>query len=207
MQHIWKVLLTSLLIFALAATACLAEDSEAQYQAYSYTTFSLRRTPSESDRGITVRKKTKILILEWDDAWCKVQVGNKVGYAKPEWLYRVQSLDALHYPLQNLPHRMSGYVEFSQDTLISGGKFKGCTASAGQIACVEAQADGAYLLPVWRGEMQLTDEIRHLSSLRGLGDCRTRRHHRRLHHLLRRPAGAGQGSGARAQHQRRGQAH
>lgn len=28
MQHIWKVLLTSLLIFALAATACLAEDSE-----------------------------------------------------------------------------------------------------------------------------------------------------------------------------------
>ena len=142
MQHIWKVLLTSLLIFALAATACLAEDSEAQYQAYSYTTFSLRRTPSESDRGITVRKKTKILILEWDDAWCKVQVGNKVGYAKPEWLYRVQSLDALHYPLQNLPHRMSGYVEFSQDTLISGGKFKGCTASAGQIACVEAQADG-----------------------------------------------------------------
>ena len=66
MQHIWKVLLTSLLIFALAATACLAEDSEAQYQAYSYTTFSLRRTPSESDRGITVRKKTKILILEWD---------------------------------------------------------------------------------------------------------------------------------------------
>jgi len=42
MQHIWKVLLTSLLIFALAATACLAEDSEAQYQAYSYTTFSLR---------------------------------------------------------------------------------------------------------------------------------------------------------------------
>lgn len=64
MQHIWKVLLTSLLIFALAATACLAEDSEAQYQAYSYTTFSLRRTPSESDRGITVRKKTKILILE-----------------------------------------------------------------------------------------------------------------------------------------------
>lgn len=155
MQHIWKVLLTSLLIFALAATACLAEDSEAQYQAYSYTTFSLRRTPSESDRGITVRKKTKILILEWDDAWCKVQVGNKVGYAKPEWLYRVQSLDALHYPLQNLPHRMSGYVEFSQDTLISGGKFKGCTASA----CVETQADGAYLLPVWRGEMQLTDEI------------------------------------------------
>lgn len=81
MQHIWKALLTSLLIFALAATACLAEDSEAQYQAYSYTTFSLRRTPSESDRGITVRKKTKILILEWDDAWCKVQVGNKVGYA------------------------------------------------------------------------------------------------------------------------------
>lgn len=159
MQHIWKVLLTSLLIFALAATACLAEDSEAQYQAYSYTTFSLRRTPSESDRGISVQKKTKILILEWDDAWCKVQVGNKVGYAKPEWLYRVQSLDALHYPLQNLPHRMSGYVEFSQDTLISGGKFKGCTASAGQIACVEAQADGAYLLPVWRGEMQLTDEI------------------------------------------------
>lgn len=62
MQHIWKVLLTSLLIFALAATACLAEDSEAQYQAYSYTTFSLRRTPSESDRGISVRKKTKILI-------------------------------------------------------------------------------------------------------------------------------------------------
>ena len=113
----------------------------------------------ESDRGISVQKKTKILILEWDDAWCKVQVGNKVGYAKPEWLYRVQSLDALHYPLQNLPHRMSGYVEFSQDTLISGGKFKGCTASAGQIACVEAQADGAYLLPVWRGEMQLTDEI------------------------------------------------
>ena len=159
MQHIWKALLTFLLIFALAATACLAEDSEAQYQAYSYTTFSLRRTPSESDRGITVRKKTKILILEWDDAWCKVQVGNKVGYAKPEWLYRVQSLDALRYPLQNLPHRMSGYVEFSQDTLISGGKFKGCTASAGQIACVEAQADGAYLLPVWRGEMQLTDEI------------------------------------------------
>lgn len=70
----------------------LAEDSEAQYQAYSYTTFSLRRTPSESDRGISVQKKTKILILEWDDAWCKVQVGNKVGYAKPEWLYRVQSL-------------------------------------------------------------------------------------------------------------------
>ncbi len=54
MQHIWKALLTSLLIFALAATACLAEDSEAQYQAYSYTTFSLRRTPSESDRGISV---------------------------------------------------------------------------------------------------------------------------------------------------------
>lgn len=98
MQHIWKVLLTSLLIFALAATACLAEDSEAQYQAYSYTTFSLRRTPSESDRGITVEKKTKILILEWDDAWCKVQVGNKVGYAKPEWLYRVQSLDARAIP-------------------------------------------------------------------------------------------------------------
>lgn len=137
MQHMLKLFLTSLLIFALAATACLAEDSEAQYQAYSYTTFSLRRTPSESDRGISVQKKTKILILEWDDAWCKVQVGNKVGYAKPEWLYRVQSLDAL----------------------ISGGKFKGCTASAGQIACVEAQADGAYLLPVWRGEMQLTDEI------------------------------------------------
>lgn len=79
MQHIWKVLLTSLLIFALAATACLAEDSEAQYQAYSYTTFSLRRTPSESDRGITVRKKTKILILEWDDAWCKVQVAIRSG--------------------------------------------------------------------------------------------------------------------------------
>lgn len=59
MQHIWKVLLTFLLIFALAATACLAEDSEAQYQAYSYTTFSLRRTPSENDRGITVRKKKK----------------------------------------------------------------------------------------------------------------------------------------------------
>lgn len=55
MQHIWKVLLTSLLIFALAATACLAEDSEAQYQAYSYTTFSLRRTPSENDRGISVQ--------------------------------------------------------------------------------------------------------------------------------------------------------
>lgn len=137
MQHMLKLFLTFLLIFALAATACLAEESEAQYQAYSYTIFSLRRTPSENDRGITVRKKTKILILEWDDAWCKVQVGNKVGYAKPEWLYRVQSLDAL----------------------ISGGKFKGCTASAGQIACVEAQADGAYLLPVWRGEMRLTDEI------------------------------------------------
>ena len=45
MQHIWKVLLTSLLIFALAATACLAEDSEAQYQAYSYTTFSLMWKP------------------------------------------------------------------------------------------------------------------------------------------------------------------
>ena len=74
MQHIWKVLLTSLLIFALAATACLAEDSEAQYQAYSYTTFSLRRTPSESDRGISVQKKTKILILEWDDAWCKAML-------------------------------------------------------------------------------------------------------------------------------------
>lgn len=42
MQHMLKLFLTSLLIFALAATACLAEDSEAQYQAYSYTTFSLR---------------------------------------------------------------------------------------------------------------------------------------------------------------------
>ena len=60
MQHIWKALLTSLLIFALAATACLAEDSEAQYQAYSYTTFSLRRTPSESDRGISVQKNGAI---------------------------------------------------------------------------------------------------------------------------------------------------
>ena len=59
MQHMLKLFLTSLLIFALAATACLAEDSEAQYQAYSYTTFSLRRTPSESDRGISVQKKTK----------------------------------------------------------------------------------------------------------------------------------------------------
>lgn len=59
MQHMLKLFLTSLLIFALAATACLAEDSEAQYQAYSYTIFSLRRTPSESDRGITVEKKTK----------------------------------------------------------------------------------------------------------------------------------------------------
>lgn len=132
MQHIWKALLTSLLIFALAATACLAEDSEAQYQAYSYTTFSLRRTPSESDRGISVQKKTKILILEWDDAWCKVQVGNKVGYAKPEWLYRVQSLDALHYPLQNLPHRMSGYVEFSQDTLISAANSKAAPRPPGK---------------------------------------------------------------------------
>lgn len=46
MQHMLKLFLTSLLIFALAATACLAEDSEAQYQAYSYTIFSLRRTPS-----------------------------------------------------------------------------------------------------------------------------------------------------------------
>lgn len=46
MQHIWKVLLTSLLIFALAATACLAEDSEAQYQAYSYTTFSRAERPA-----------------------------------------------------------------------------------------------------------------------------------------------------------------
>lgn len=49
MQHMLKLFLTSLLIFALAATACLAEDSEAQYQAYSYTIFSLRRTPSESE--------------------------------------------------------------------------------------------------------------------------------------------------------------
>lgn len=39
MQHMLKLFLTSLLIFALAATACLAEDSEAQYQAYS-TPFS-----------------------------------------------------------------------------------------------------------------------------------------------------------------------
>ena len=51
MQHIWKVLLTSLLIFALAAIACLAEDSEAQYQAYSYTTFSLRRMSALTASG------------------------------------------------------------------------------------------------------------------------------------------------------------
>lgn len=158
-QHILKTILTLLLIFALVGTVCLAEDTEAQYRAYAYTIFCLRRTPSESDRGITVEKNTKIAILEWDDVWCKIQVNGKVGYAKPEWLYRVQSLDALRYPLPNLPHRMSGYVEFSQETLIAGGKFKGFTTSSGQIACVEAQEDGAYLLPVWRGEMLLTDEV------------------------------------------------
>lgn len=48
MQHMLKLFLTSLLIFALAATACLAEDSEAQYQAYSYTIFSLRERPARA---------------------------------------------------------------------------------------------------------------------------------------------------------------
>lgn len=112
MQHIWKVLLTSLLIFALAATACLAEDSEAQYQAYPIPLSACAERQRERPRHQRA-EEDKNPHSGMDDAWCKVQVGNKVGYAKPEWLYRVQSLDALHYPLQNLPHRMSGYVEFS----------------------------------------------------------------------------------------------
>lgn len=163
MRHPVKFLLTFLLLLALSVAVGFAENSvdepSAQYQAYTNVLFCLRRTPDESNRGITIEKRSKVLILEWDDEWCKIQYEKTVGYAKPQWLCQLRSLDALHYPIPNLPHQISGYVEFSQETLIQAGSFKGFSTAAGQIACVEATDAHTFTLPVWRSETQLTDDV------------------------------------------------
>ena len=154
-----RFLLTLLLLAALASTAAFAETASsapktAQYQAYTNVLFCFRRTPDESNRAITIEKGSKVLILSWDDEWCKIQYEKTVGYAKPQWLCQLRSLDALHFPIPNLPYSISGYLEFTQETLIQAGAFQGFTTAVGQIACVEAQDDAhTFMLPVWRSDM------------------------------------------------------
>lgn len=155
-----KRLLLLLMIFVLACPLAHAETT-AQYKALTNVDFGLRKKPEESSyRYLTIPEKSKVKILEWGEEWCLIEYQGQAGYAKTKWLYHVQSLDALHYPLPNMVHNITGYVVFNQNLLLSGGGFNGLNTVPGQIACVDAeQQPGFYSIPIWRNQKIVTGDL------------------------------------------------
>ena len=154
-----KRLLLLLMIFVLACPLGYAE-STAKYKALTNVAFGLRKKPEDgSYRYMTIPKKSSVRILEWGEAWCLIAYQGQAGWAKTKWLYHIQSLDALRYPLPNMVHNITGYVVFRQEVRLSGGGFDGLTTAPGQIACVDAaQKPGMYAIPIWREQTTVTGD-------------------------------------------------
>ncbi|MBR6569988.1 MAG: VanW family protein [Clostridia bacterium] len=134
----------------------LADDTP-RYRAVTSKGFHLRETPG----GLKlweVPMGGHVSILEWDEEWCFIKYKHLKGYAKTEWLYSLRSVDAMAYPLPNMPVDITGRVVFREAVLIQGGEFEGLTAQPEQFACVSAAEDDTLTLPVWRGEMALVSE-------------------------------------------------
>ena len=150
-----------ILLMSCNALASVTTDGVVKYKALALIDFHLRVSPTKDSRHIQeVPKGVKVRILEWDDEWCLATYNGYNGYAKTEWLYRIQSIDALKYPFPALQHRMTGYVVFDEDTAIRTETVDGATATVGQIACVEAnQSASEFYLPVWRDGMLLSDNV------------------------------------------------
>lgn len=155
-----KRLLLILLVFAIICPSCFAE-TPVKYQARTNVDFGLRKEPQDSSaRYLTIPKKSKVLILEWDKEWCLIMYSGQTGYAKTKWLYQVQSLNAMQYPLPNMEQNITGYVLFNKKFIVAGGDFNGLTAEPGQVACVDAgQQLSSYILPVWRDQTILTNDF------------------------------------------------
>ena len=147
MKRICLLLLAAMLLLPLTAGS---EEAPA-YEAYAALDFNIRREAGSEYRLLQVKDGDFLQVYEYGEEWCKVGVGETVGYCKTGWLWGFHSLDAMRYPV---PGRtvQTGALQLGQDTWIEGGKFKGVLAGAGSILCItEAKADG-YHLPVWRGE-------------------------------------------------------
>lgn len=121
----------------------------AQYEAYVFKDTLMRATP-KGKRVETLKKGTKIYVMEWGKDWCKVQWQKQNGYAETKKLVRFRSLDATKYPV---PGRTvnAGIVTMETNTTIKGGKFNGMKATPGTVVCVTEAGDTQYRLAVWRG--------------------------------------------------------
>lgn len=131
----------------------LAEEVK-MYTAKTSIEFHLRETPGGRKLWV-VPMNANVSILEWGEEWCFIKYKHLRGYSKTDWLHSLWSTDAAKYPLPNLPIQITGRAIFLEECFIEGGEFEGLTATPAQVACVSAADDGAFTLPVWRGQTNL----------------------------------------------------
>ena len=160
-RFVCVMLFLVMLVTSYSAFASVSTDGVVKYKGLALIDFHLRASPDNDGRRLQeVPKGIKLSILEWDDSWCLATYKGFTGYAKTEWLYRIQSMDAMKYPFPAFDHKMTGYVTFNDEMLLQAGEFKGVTTQAGQLACVEANADKSeFYLPIWRDAMLLSDGV------------------------------------------------
>ena len=160
-RFVCVMLFLVMLVTSCSAFASVSTDGVVKYKGLALIDFHLRASPDNDGRRLQeVPKGIKLSILEWDDSWCLATYKGFTGYAKTEWLYRIQSMDAMKYPFPAFDHKMTGYVTFNDEMLLQAGEFKGVTTQAGQLACVEANADKSeFYLPIWRDAMLLSDGV------------------------------------------------
>ena len=159
LRRILSALLTAVLL--LLPSGALAKEEPA-YEALAGVLFNIRREPDSNHRIKQVPKAAEVLIYEYGEEWCRVGYDGEIGWCRTEWLWRIHSLDAVNHPLPGVMD-MAGFVTLKENTLITGGEFKGITADAGALICVTPQSDSAYPTPVWRGMMQLPTDAGELT--------------------------------------------
>ena len=154
-----KRLLCLLLAAALLLSPALAQDAPRTplYEALTLLKFSLREEPETTRFLEEVPEDASVTVYEYNEDWCFISWHGCTGWARTRWLWSFRSLapDKVSPPGYRA---CGGVVTLTEETLITGGKFKGLNAGPGVIVAVWDKTAGGYSLPVWRdgGEIPLS---------------------------------------------------
>lgn len=115
---------------------------------------TIRREPGGEYRLLALDKWMEVRVYELGDEWSLVSCGEAKGWVLTRCLGCYRSLDPFAYPVPGA-RIMDGILTFHQDVTVSGGKMKDITAPSGAVLCVTEGENGAYEMPVWRGQGRL----------------------------------------------------
>ena len=151
-----KRLVCLLLALSLLTAPAVAQETPRTpvYEALTLIKFSLRQEPETTNFLEEVPEDAFVKVYEYGEAWCFIGWQGHTGWARTRWLWSFRSLDPENAPPPGY-RPVQGVVALTEETWITGGKFKGLNAGTGTQVAVWEQTDGGFSLPVWRDGGQI----------------------------------------------------